>query len=32
MENFSCNQYGERFAVLNTKNINLWMNNKARND
>ena len=23
MENFICNQYGERFAILNTKNINI---------
>jgi len=33
MENFICNQYGERLAILNTaKHPNLWMNNKVRGD
>ena len=33
MENFICNQYEERLAILNTENIkNLWMNNKVRGD
>jgi len=33
MENFICNQYVERFAILNIENIkNLWMNNKGRGD
>jgi len=32
MENFTCNQYGERFAILNTENIkNLWMNKMIKN-
>ena len=30
---FICNQYAERFAILNTENIkNLWTNNKVRGD
>ena len=33
MENFVCNQYAERLAVLDTENIKiLWMNNKVRGD
>jgi len=24
MENFICNQYGEKLAILNTKNIKIW--------
>jgi len=31
MENFICIQYGERFAILNTKNIKICgMTNKGR--
>jgi len=33
MENFICNQYGERFAILDKHfKQNLWMNNKGRGD
>ena len=32
MENFICNKYGKKLAVLNTENIELWMNNKGRGD
>ena len=33
MENFICNQDGEKLAILNTENINiLWINNKVKGD
>jgi len=33
MEIFYCNQYGERFAILNTKKYENWkMNNKVKGD
>jgi len=33
MENFICNQHGERLDTLNTENIkNMWLNNNARGD
>jgi len=30
MDNFICNQYGERFAILNTENLNILFTNKVR--
>jgi len=32
VKNFISNKYGERLAILNTEDINLWTNNKVRGD
>jgi len=32
IENFICNQYEERLAILNTENKKMWINNNFRGD